>query len=143
MKLSVATTAIDATVHNDTTASPNVAYTYQVSAFTLSYEASSNLASATTSDGIALSSSGRKSRGKIIVDLTWTGGGSTSTVDIWRSLDGGAFQKIASGVANANGGWYSDATGLKGGHTLVYQVCSPAPDQASAAVCSNEVTETF
>ena len=78
---------------------------------------------------IALSASGYKQRGAHVVDLTWSGAGS-SNVDVFRN---GTL--IAT---TANDGAYTDATGNKGGATYVYQVC-----EAGTSTCSSQVTVVF
>jgi hypothetical protein len=131
----LASLSIDATSYLDGTATPNTTLWYKVVAFTASYEAESNVASATTPDGISLSASASKRKGQAVVDLSWQGGSSTDTVVIWRSVNGGAFEAIAT---VANSGSYNDATGLRGGPVLAYVVCDP-----SGALCSNTVQISF
>lgn len=133
----VGSAAIDAESFTDTTAAPATTYTYRVSGFTPSFEAfSADSNSVTTPDGIALTGlSGGKSKGKIYVDLTWDGGASLASIDIYRSTNGSGFFKVAS---TANNGSYSDSTGLKGGNTLVYRVQS-----ADGAILSNERVINF
>jgi M6 family metalloprotease-like protein len=126
---------IDASSYIDDSATPNATFWYKVIAFTASYEAESNLASATTPDGISLAATGSKRKGRVTVDLSWQGGSSTSTVVIWRSVNGGAFEATAT-VANT--GSYSDATGLRGGPTIAYVICDP-----SGSLCSNTVQLSF
>ncbi|HEX9709332.1 MAG TPA: PKD domain-containing protein, partial [Candidatus Thermoplasmatota archaeon] len=78
---------------------------------------------------IVLQGTGYKVKGVQHVDLTWSGGESTS-VDVHR--DG---TLIAS---TPNGGAYTDVIGKRGGGTYVYQVC-----EAGTTTCSNEVTIVF
>lgn len=78
--------------------------------------------------GLDLSATSFKKKGRVIVDLSWVG--STAPMDIYR---GGS--TIATGVSGAS---YRDETGLKGGGTLLYQVC-----ESGGGACSNEVTVTF
>ncbi|MEX0324511.1 MAG: M6 family metalloprotease domain-containing protein [Puniceicoccaceae bacterium] len=128
---------VDATEFTDGTAIPNGTYWYQVVAYTASFSADSNIdGPVTTPDGIALQAAGSKKRGKAVVDLTWQGGSSVETVDILRSVDGGAWETIAT-VPRADGA-YTDNTGLKGGPIIDYQVC--ADDNS---VCSDIVTVAF
>lgn len=133
----VGTAAVDATEFTDNTASPNGSYWYQVLAYTASFTGESNIAGpVTTPDGIALQASGSKKKGSAVVDLTWEGGSSVQMVDILRSVDGGAWETIAT-VDRADGS-YTDSTGIKGGPVIQYQVCAPGD-----TVCSNTVTIAF
>jgi M6 family metalloprotease-like protein len=135
----IATAPVDATSFLDQSAAPNMSYDYQVEAYTASFSALSNTVQVTTPDGIALSGTGRKQKGKAVADLTWSGGSSASTVDIWRSVNGGAFEIIDT-VSNNGGGSYTDPTGLKGAPTLQYQVCSP---ESPPKVCSDTILIAF
>ncbi|MDA1315448.1 MAG: Ig-like domain-containing protein [Acidobacteria bacterium] len=78
---------------------------------------------------ITLSANGRNSKGRHVVDLTWSGA-SGSSVNVDR---GGSV--IAT---TANDGSYSDATGNKGTATYTYQVC-----EAGGSTCSNTVNVSF
>ncbi|MDT8409667.1 MAG: PKD domain-containing protein [Wenzhouxiangellaceae bacterium] len=78
---------------------------------------------------ISLSANGTKVRGRWTTDLSWSGATGTS-VDIYR--DGGLL------TTTANNGAYTDATNLKGGGSLSYQVC-----EAGSSVCSGSVTVIF
>ena len=131
----VGSAAVDATSFSDLTASPATTYQFEVSAFSASFE-SISVASAevTTPDGLSLTSlTGGKKKGKIYVDLGWSGGASLETVDIWRSVNGGSFTKV---VANtSNDGNQRDLTGLKGSYTLTYQIRS-----TDGTVSSNSAT---
>jgi subtilisin family serine protease len=80
-------------------------------------------------DGITLTATSYKIRGVVQVDLAWTGA-TSEQVDIFRNDS-----KIAT---TANSGSYSDATGLKGGGSLTYQVC-----EAGTTICSNKITVTY
>lgn len=120
----VGNTTNDTTFFTDATASPGTSYQYQVAAFSASYESfslSSNWV--TTPDGLALESlTGGKQKGQLYVDLTWSGGSSLGTLDLWRSDNGGPFVKILAGTTND--GSHRDQTSLKGGQTLTYQIRS-------------------
>ena len=85
--------------------------------------------SSESSGGIELSVSGRKVKGVIYADLTWSGAGSTS-VDVYRNGS-----KVTT---TANDGAHTDNTGQKGGGTFTYQVC-----EAGTSTCSAPVTVTF
>jgi subtilisin family serine protease/PKD repeat protein len=83
-----------------------------------------------TSPGdFVLTANGRKVRGRIIIDLSWTGA-TSATVDIYRN--GGL---IASGITDSGG--YRDETGQTGGGTFTHQIC----EAGTTVVCSN-VTST-
>jgi PKD repeat protein len=89
-----------------------------------------NVTVSASSDPISLSVSGEKVKGRIYVDLFWTGA-TTANVDIYR--DG---TKI---VTTANDGVHRDATGLRGGGiSLAYRVC-----EAGSSVCSATVIASF
>lgn len=133
----IGTAPIDASSYSDSEVSPNTSYTYKVVAFTSSYTAESATASVTTPDGINLSASGVKRRGKISVTLSWEGGTSASTLDIWRSVNGATFT-LLNGVSNSGSGSYTDHTGLKGGQTLSYRLCTP-----DGSLCSDTATVVF
>ena len=79
--------------------------------------------------GIQLSGNAYKVKGRVSVDLTWSGatGGS---VDIYRD---GAFL-----TSTGNDGSYTDQTGLKGGGSLTYQVC-----EQGGGPCSATITVTY
>lgn len=79
--------------------------------------------------GITLSTTGYKSRGRHVIDLTWSGAASTS-VDVYR--DGVVI------VTTDNDGAHTDATGNRGSATYVYQVC-----EAGTSTCSNTSTVSF
>lgn len=132
---SVGTAAVDATSFIDTSVGPNTSYYYRVDAFTASYTSSSNVVSVETPDGIALTATGGKVKGRIVVDLVWEGGSSSDTLDIWRSVDGNPMATIDNVSSNSSS--YKDDTGLRKG-TFEYQICTP--DQA---VCSNSATLVF
>jgi hypothetical protein len=83
----------------------------------------------TTPAGVALSASGFKVKGRHHVDLTWSGAG-TSSVEVWRN---GA---LVSTVPNT--GAHTDAIGVKGGGSYLYQVC-----ETGGGSCSNPVMVTF
>jgi len=73
--------------------------------------------------GITLSTDGYKVKGRVRVDLTWSGA-STGNVEIWR--DGNLI------TTTANDGAHTDLTGLKGSGTLTYQLC-----ETGGGGCSN------
>ena len=80
-------------------------------------------------DGISLSTNGYKSKGKVNVDLSWSGT-APGMVDIYRN---------GSVIATAaNTGTYLDETGQNKG-TFSYQVC----EAASTANCSNASAVDF
>lgn len=89
--------------------------------------------SVTVSDGgavgIELSGSAYKVKGRVSVDLNWSGASSTS-VDVYR--DG---SKVAT---TANDGFYTDATGRKGGGSITYTLC-----EAGTSTCSGSVTVVY
>lgn len=89
---------------------------------------SSNTQTITVNDGsLALSANSYKSRGNAYVDLSWSGG-SSSTVDIYRN---------GSLIATtANDGSFTDALGKKVRGSFTYEVCE-------AGDCSNAVTASF
>jgi hypothetical protein len=80
------------------------------------------------SPSISLSLSGRKVKGSITVDLTWSGA-STATVDIFRNN-----VKI---ITTANDGAHADAAG-KGSGSFTYRVCN-----AGTTTCSADRTIVF
>lgn len=127
----------DSTLFADTGASPATSYSYQVGAFSPSFETLSAVSNeVTTPDGLALNPlSGGKQKGAIYVDLTWSGGGSLSNVVIWRSINGGPFESI---VTTANDSSHRDVTGLKGGQVLVYEIRS-----ADGTIVSNQQSISF
>jgi PKD repeat protein len=80
-------------------------------------------------NGITLTATGYKVRGRHHVDLAWSGATSTD-VDVYR--DGSLV------TTTANDGEYTDATSNVGGGSYTYQVC-----EAGTSTCSNEATVTF
>jgi M6 family metalloprotease-like protein len=132
------TAPVDATSYLDRTASPNTTYVYQVEAYTASFTGVSNTASATTPDAIVLSASGYKRKGKANIDLIWSGGAGISSVEIWRSLDGGAFINLGTVSHEPSGTSYTDTTDLKGSFILDYEVRS-----TGGPLISNTVTVVF
>lgn len=127
----LATVGPEVNSYSDDTASPLTGYRYRVRAYNASgASAFSNLASATTPDGITLTASGDKVKGVIHVTLEWTNL-TTAEVDIHRN--GEFYQTVA------NRGNYTDDTGTKGGGTFTYLVC----EKGNPEVCSNEVTVSF
>jgi len=77
-----------------------------------------------------LSATGYKERGRIIIDLTWSGA-TSAAVDVHRNG-----QMIAAGVANS--GSYTDHTGQNGGGTFTHKVC-----EVGTEVCSNVTSTSF
>ena len=136
----IASLSPNRTSYSDVNVAPNSTYVYMVEAFTTSFTDVSNTATASTPDGLALSLSGYKRRGKAIVDLTWIGGGSAAQVEILRSVNGGSMVVI-NRVSHNAGGSYSDVTGLGGSNTFIYQVCTPA--DLGSVVCSESSTIVF
>jgi hypothetical protein len=120
----------DATRYDDLAAAPGTSYAYRVRAFNgagaSAWTASGQV---TTPAGVALSASGFKVKGRHHVDLTWSGAG-TSSVEVWRN---GA---LVSTVPNT--GAHTDAIGVKGGGSYLYQVC-----ETGGGSCSNPVMVTF
>ncbi|MBW3563151.1 MAG: S8 family serine peptidase [Acidobacteria bacterium] len=82
-----------------------------------------------STDGISLSATGYKVKGRWHTDLSWSGASSTN-VDVYR--DGSVI------ATTANDGAYTDATNFVGGGSLTYQIC-----EAGTSTCSNSVTVTF
>ncbi len=78
---------------------------------------------------VDLSASVFKVKGKVSVDLSWSGA-TSGNVDIFRNGS-----KIAT---TANDGAHTDNTGLKGGGSLTYKVC-----EAGTSTCSADVTVNF
>ncbi len=78
---------------------------------------------------ITLSTNGYKVKGKLSVDLTYTGA-TTANVDVF--VDGSLVGTVA------NTGFATHNTGLKGGGTLVYQVC-----ETGGGACSNTSTVNY
>jgi M6 family metalloprotease-like protein len=111
----VGSTPTDATSYLDGTVSPGITYTYQVGAFSLSWESLSETVDVATPDGIALSANGRKRRGKVEVDLTWSTGPTISSVTVMRSYNGAPFEELVADLANNGNGSYTDRTEYKNG----------------------------
>jgi hypothetical protein len=79
---------------------------------------------------LVLTTSGYKERGRIVIDLSWSGA-TTEMVDVFR--DG---LLIAAGVANS--GSYTDRTGQTGGGSFGHRVC-----EVGTGVCSNVALTSF
>jgi hypothetical protein len=123
----IATEGEDALSYSDTDVTPNTTYDYRVQAYNGSGTSGySNVASATTGDGLSLTATGLKVKGVHVVDLEWTGSAATS-FDVYRDVS-----KIASDVLVNS---YSDNTNNKGGAIYQYQVC----EAGSQVNCSNTV----
>jgi hypothetical protein len=78
---------------------------------------------------IQLSGTSFKSKGKAIVNLTWSGA-SGSTVDIYRNGT-----KL---ITTANDGFYQHQTGLKGSGSIQYTLCN-----AGSTDCSSTITVPY
>ncbi len=125
------TVGADATNYSDPALFPNTTYYYQVRAYNASgLSGYSNMASATTAEGLSLTANGYKVKGMQKVDLTWSDGSATS-FDVYR--DG---NPIAQGVP---GNAYTDNINEKGGGSYQYQVC----EAGSQTNCSNTVQVDF
>jgi hypothetical protein len=77
--------------------------------------------------GLSLTTNGYKVKGRVTVDLSWSGA-NTSSVEIWR--DGNLL------TTTANDGAYTDVTGLKGAGSLAYQVCETGGGSVRTRRCS-------
>jgi len=125
------TVGADVTAYSDLTVFPSTTYYYRVRAYNSSgSSAYSNTASATTPAGLSLTGTGYKVKGVQTVDLSWSGG-TTTSFDIYR--DGNL---LVSGVS---GSTYTDNIGLKGSGTYEYQVC----EAGSSINCSNIIQIIF
>lgn len=80
--------------------------------------------------GITLTATGYKVKGRHHADLEWSGGATSTDVDIYRGVE-----NIAT---TENDGSYTDSTNNVGGGSYTYQVC-----EAGTTTCSNEATVTF
>ncbi|MGY6587621.1 MAG: S8 family serine peptidase [Wenzhouxiangella sp.] len=78
---------------------------------------------------ISLTADGYKVQGRWRTDLSWSGA-QGSSVDIYR--DGSLLTTVS------NSGSYTDATNLRGGGTLTYQIC-----EAGTSNCSDSATAFF
>ena len=122
----------DVITHTDTGLSGGTQYWYQVVASSASgSSAPSNIASGTTLPGAAITlfANGYKVKGKQNVDLNWTGVGAGVVVNVYRDN---------SPIGTSDTGDYTDAIGIKGAGSYVYQVC-----EAISGSCSGTVTVTF
>ena len=121
----------DTTSYSDISAAPNTSYSYRVGAYNASGASDfSNIASATTPDGISLNASGYKVKGVIHADLSWTNA-STANVDIYR--DGEMIATVE------NTGSFTDNTGTKGSGSFSYVIC----EEGDPSACSNISTVSF
>jgi len=119
------------TSYTDTTVAPSTSYDYRISARNTSGVSPwSNTATGVTpaAAAIALSLNGYKSKGTHIVDLDWSGAG--SSVEIVRD------DEIIATVNSGNS--YTDDTGNKGARTYVYKVCN-----AGTSTCSDNAVVVF
>jgi len=117
------------TVYLDITVFPNTTYYYRVRAYNGSGESGyTNVASATTPNGIILTATGYKVKGIQNVDLSWT---NVTSVDIYR--DG---VPIVTGVGGSS---YTDNIGTNGAGSYQYQVC----EASSLMNCSALVQTDF
>ena len=82
-----------------------------------------------TTAAITLTLSGYKSKGRHVVDLTWSGT-TAASVDIYR--DGQLLKTVA------DSGAYTDQTGNTGSATYGYQVC-----EAGTGICSDVESVSF
>jgi hypothetical protein len=78
-----------------------------------------------TGGGLTLSGTIYKVKGRITVDLSWSGA-SSGSVEVYRN---GSLLTTTN-----NDGAYTDSTGQKGSATYTYQVCEPG------GACSNTIT---
>lgn len=128
-------TSADTEAWLDSGVDPDTTYRYQVAAFTTGDDAFSGTLEVTTLPAeeptLTLTANGYKEKGRIIVDLSWSG---AANVDIYRTVNGTEAQ-IEDGYVGVD---YTDLTGLKGGPVLVYRVCA-----AGSADCSEPVTLSF
>jgi hypothetical protein len=119
---------VDSTSYTDASVFPNSTHSYRIRAFNASgASALSNIATATTPNGISLQSLGYKVKGVINVDLTWSAATSTN-VDIYRN---GIYLTTVP-----NSGSFTDVTGVKGSATFTYRIC----EQGNTTICSNDST---
>ena len=125
------TTGADTNSFIDQNVLPSTTYHYRVRAFNGSGASGySNDAGVTTLEGITLTTAdGYKVKGRQRVDLTWTGG-LTTTVEIYRN--GELIEPTA------NDGAYTDIIGNKGGGTYEYVIC-----ETGGSACSNALTVSF
>ena len=123
------------TTYLDTALAPATTYHYRVYAFNSAGDSGfSNTAFATTDDGISLSLSGSKVKGKHVIQAAWAGaGGNVVLIRDGSVVDTG-------GVVLGPSGVYNDETGNKGGRTYQYQVCEAG---GSASDCSALVEISF
>lgn len=120
----------DVTIYQDTTVSPNTTYNYRVQAFNAAgLSTYSNIANATTPNGINLEANGYKVKGLQIVDLTWSGG--MAPFIVFR--DGNQVEEAVYEVT------YTDNINAKGGGSYLYQVC----ETDNPTNCSNTIQVDF
>ena len=128
----IGSVAVDVVAYTDTGLTPNAIYLYEVGAFN-SAGASDNARSypVQTPEGFSLSAFGYKVKGKQTVDLSWSGMGNETSVQIFRN---GA----PISPSTPNDGSETDAIGVKGGGAYQYRVCT-----MDGAVCSDVVDVVF
>ena len=124
----LATVAADATAYCDLDVQGGTTHYYRVRAVNANGASShSNIAQATTEQGIELSATGRLARGTAYADLTWSGA-TTAQVDVYRN------GTLVATVDNR--GSYTDKIGRASG-TYTYHVAEPG------GVSSNTASVTF
>ncbi len=120
----LASTGSDTVNYMDNTVIPGTSYDYRVKAFNgFGYSSPSAPATVSTPAGIALSTNGFKSKGKVNVDLSWVGA-SSNNVEIYRN--------DSPITTTPNDGAHLDNTGQKNG-TFNYKVC----ETNGTGICSN------
>ena len=123
-------TAENAEMWTDTGVMASTTYRYQVVAFTAGYESESGYSNSVTTPepiGVSLTADGSKTKGRIFVTLEWTPAVDTD-LTITRSVNGGASVPLPVDPPPVDCGagscTYVDATGLKGGPVIDYEVCA-------------------
>lgn len=124
--------------YTDPTAAPSTTFWYWARSFNAAGDNGqcSNAASATTPAAPIVSATavGRKDKGFQVTDLTWSGA-RTANVEVRRN--GAVVATRPSGTGGS--GSYSDAIGIKGTATYVYEVC----ETGANAACSAPMTVVF
>ncbi len=112
----------DNTSFEDTTVEPAKNYDYKVTAFTSSWDTDSDTTvTVEVPDGIQLTGSSSKRKGKVVANLSWVTGSSINSVSVLRSLNGGEFVPLIEELTNEFGGSYRDQTSLRSG-TFRYKI---------------------